>query len=169
MSTEYQVRVPSVFSESRKWATVALLDPDVIAGNKIYKFDDPDGYAFAIASSSMFITWQKAVGGRLKSDPNFSNTLVWNNLPLPGVSEELRKEIITAGKNLLNVRELQPDASLADMYNPLGMNKELLAAHRVLDIAVDKAFGATKTLIDNTQRENLLFQQYLNLTAALDL
>ena len=167
-STPY-LGIPSVFSESRKWATVALLDPDVIAGNKIYKCDDPDGYAFAIASSSMFITWQKAVGGRLKSDPNFSNTLVWNNLPLPGVSEELRKEIITAGKNLLNVRELQPDASLADMYNPLGMNKELLAAHRVLDIAVDKAFGATKTLIDNTQRENLLFQQYLNLTAALDL
>ena len=161
--------IPSVFSDSRKWATVALLGPDVIAGNKIYKCDDPDGYAFAIASSSMFITWQKTVGGRLKSDPNFSNTLVWNNLPLPGISEDLKREIIAAGKNILNVRDLWPETSLADMYNPLGMKKELLSAHRLLDVAVDKAFGATKPLTDNVQREGLLFQQYLNLTGTLNL
>jgi hypothetical protein len=161
--------IPSVFSDSRKWATVALLGPDVIAGNKIYKCDDPDGYAFAIASSSMFITWQKTVGGRLKSDPNFSNTLVWNNLPLPGISEDLKREIIAAGINILNVRDLWPETSLADMYNPLGMKKELLSAHRLLDVAVDKAFGATKPLTDNVQREGLLFQQYLNLTGTLNL
>lgn len=166
-STPY-LGIPSVFSETRNWATVALLEPDVIAGNKIYKCDDPDGYAFAIASSSMFITWQKTVGGRLKSDPNFSNTLVWNSLPLPAVSKELKKEIITAGKNILRVRESQPDISLADMYNPLGMKKDLLAAHHVLDVVVDRAFGATKPLKDNASREKLLFQQYLNLTAALD-
>jgi len=62
----------------------------VIAGNKIYKCEDPDGYAFAVASSSMFIAWQKGIGGRLKSDPNFSNTLVWNNLPLPPVDDAQR-------------------------------------------------------------------------------
>jgi hypothetical protein len=161
--------IPKVFSEGRKWATVALLDSDVIAGDKIYKCDDPDGYAFAIASSSMFITWQKLVGGRLKSDPSFSNTLVWNSLPLPGISEDLKKEIIAAGKNILNVRDIWPEISLADMYNPLGMKQELLSAHRLLDVSVDKAFGAIKPLIDNAQRESLLFKQYLNLTATLNL
>ena len=161
--------IPKVFSENRKWATVALLEPNVIAGDKIYKCDDPDGYAFAIASSSMFITWQKAVGGRLKSDPSFSNTLVWNSLPLPAVSEGLKKEIIAAGKNVLHVRKSQPDVSLADMYNPLGMQTDLLSAHHDLDKVVDKAFGATKPLKNNSQRESLLFQQYLNLTKALDL
>ncbi|MBJ8009996.1 type IIL restriction-modification enzyme MmeI, partial [Bacillus cereus] len=77
---------PAVFSENRRFATVARLSPEVIAGNKIFKADDPDGFAFAIMSSSMFITWQKTVGGRIKADPNFSNTIVWNNLPLPGIA-----------------------------------------------------------------------------------
>lgn len=48
-----------------------------------YTCIDTDGFNFAIIESSMFITWQKAVGGRLKNDCNFSNTVVWNNLPLP--------------------------------------------------------------------------------------
>lgn len=166
-STPY-LGIPKVFSENRRWATVALLEPDVIAGDKIYKCDDPDGFAFAIASSSMFITWQKTVGGRLKSDPSFSNTLVWNNLPLPAIDEGLRSEIITAGKKILRVRESQPDVSLADLYNPLGMKQDLLAAHHSLDVVVDKAFGATKPLQNNLEREKLLFHQYLNLTATLD-
>jgi hypothetical protein len=97
--------IPKVFSESRRWATVALLSAEVIAGDKIYKCDDPDGFAFAIASSSMFITWQKSIGGRLKSDPSFSNTLVWNNLPLPKIDDSLKLQIINAGKEIMKIRE----------------------------------------------------------------
>jgi hypothetical protein len=161
--------IPKVFSESRKWATVALLSADVIAGDKIYKCDDLDGFAFAIASSSMFITWQKAIGGRLKSDPSFSNTLVWNSLPLPEITEKLRNEIVASGKGIMTIRELYPESSLADMYNPLGMSPNLLKAHQILDAAVDKAFGATKSLKDNSERESLLFEQYLKLTELLSL
>lgn len=91
--TDY-VGIPAVVSESRVFYTAAHLSADVIAGNKLYTATDPDGFLFAIISSSMFITWQKAVGGRLKSDLNFSNTIVWNNLPLPEVDPKLRAQII---------------------------------------------------------------------------
>lgn len=156
--------IPKVFSESRRWATVALLPAEVIAGDKIYKCDDPDGFAFAIASSSMFITWQKSIGGRLKSDPSFSNTLVWNSLPLPPVGPELKAQIIQEGLEIIKVRETFQGKSLADIYNPLGMSPNLIKAHENLDRLVDKAFGAKKPLSNNVERETLLFEQYLNLT-----
>ena len=113
----------------------------------------------------MFITWQKAVGGRLKSDLNFSNKIVWNTLPLPEVSDKLRTEIITAGQGVLDARAEQPGASLADMYNPLAMAPSLLKAHRVLDRAVDRAFGAKKPLETNEERLALLFKRYQEMTA----
>lgn len=156
--------IPSVFAASRTWATVDRRSETVIAGNKIYKCDDPDGFAFAIASSSMFITWQKGIGGRLKSDPNFSNTLVWNNLPLPAVTDDLRQLIIDAGQVVLDARAQHPERSLADHYNPLAMTPELLKAHAALDKAVDRAFQAPNTLRSNEERLRVLFDLYSALT-----
>src|SRR5699024_445182 len=72
--SEDYVGIPAVVSETRKYYTAAHLEADVIAGNKLYVADDPDGLLFGLISSSMFITWQRAVGGRLKSDLNFANT-----------------------------------------------------------------------------------------------
>lgn len=58
--------IPRVFSETRRWATCAWLPPEVIAGDKVYTCIDPDGFAFALISSSMFITWQKTTKVRLQ-------------------------------------------------------------------------------------------------------
>ena len=113
----------------------------------------------------MFITWQKAVGGRLKSDVSFSNKVVWNTLPLPEVSDEQRDMIIAAGQGVLDARAEQPGASLADMYNPMAMAPNLLKAHRILDRAVDRAFGAKKALETNEERLALLFKRYQEMTA----
>lgn len=158
--------IPAVFSESRFWATCDSLPPEVIAGNKVYVCDDPDGFAFAIVSSSMFITWQKAVGGRLKSDPSFSNTLVWNNLPLPRVQEGLRAQIIAAGHDILQYRAESNGKSLASLYHPLSMKPELIKLHEKLDRLVDVAFGARAPLKSNHEREQTLFTQYLELSKA---
>jgi hypothetical protein len=158
--------IPQTFSENREWATAARLSSDVIANTKLFTVEDPDGFAFAIVSSSMFITWQKAVGGRLKSDPSFSNTIVWNNLPLPPVSKDLRQQIVEAGRGVLDARKVHPERSLAEHYNPLAMDPALLKAHAALDRVVDKAFGATKALRSNIERGELLFEKYLELTSS---
>lgn len=102
--TDY-LAVPVVVSENRPYFTAALLSSDVIAGNKLFTASDPDGFLFSIISSSMFIAWQRAIGGRLESRLSFSNTIVWNTLPLPPVPEDLRARIIAAGKKILAARE----------------------------------------------------------------
>ena len=163
--SEPYVAIPRVVSETRLFYTAAHLSEDVIAGDKVYTALDPDGFLFAIISSSMFMSWQKLVGGRLKSDLNFSNKIVWNTLPLPEVSDKQRAAIIAAGQGVLAARAEQPGVSLADMYNPLAMSPSLLKAHRALDRAVDRAFGARKALETNEQRLAILFKRYQEMTA----
>src|SRR5690625_2019096 len=161
--TEY-LAIPQVFSEHRTFVTAARLAPDVIAGNKVYKCEDPDGLAFAAISSSMFITWQKTVGGRIKSDPAFSNTLTWNSFPLPELTDNQRRQVIAGGKAVLEARALHPERSLAQHYPPLAMDPALLKAHRSLDTAVDKAFGAKRTCTSEQERQRILFERYAELT-----
>ena len=69
----------------------------------------PDGFQFAIMSSSMFITWQKAIGGRLESRLRFASTLTWYTVPLPEVAPDLRAKIAKAGQGVL-AAESPPDA-----------------------------------------------------------
>lgn len=156
--TSNYVGIPSVFSGNRKYATCDYLEPSVIPGNKIYVCDDSDGFQFAMISSNAFIAWQKAIGGRLKSDCNFSNTVVWNNFPVPEFNDEARQKVIDAGKLVLSARAAHEGDSLAQMYDgisPLPENPsradlvkydqriydDLREAHRALDAAVAEAFG----------------------------
>ena len=164
--SEPYVAIPRVVSETRPFYTAAHLSEDVIAGDQLYTALDPDGFLFAIISSSMFITWQRAVGGHMKSDLRFSNKIVWNTLPLPAVSDKQRAEIIAAGQGVLDARAEQPGVSLANMYNPLAMAPNLLKAHRALDRVVDRAFGARKALETNEERLAILFKRYQEMTAA---
>ncbi len=166
------VGVPRVVSDNRPYYTVKPLSPEVIAGDKVYTAIDPDGFLFAIISSSMFITWQRAVGGRLKSDLSFSNTVVWNNLPLPQISEEQRRKVIAAGRKVLAAREAIEEhagepVSLAEMYASLAtMDPALRAAHDELDSAVDVAFGASRRCSSEAKRLEILFERYQELMAA---
>lgn len=160
------VGIPSVVSETRRFYTVAHFSEDVIAGNQLYTALDPDGFLFAIISSSMLMTWQMTIGGRLESRLRFANKVVWNTLPLPAVSDKQRADIIAAGQGILEARAEQPGVSLADMYNPLAMSPSLLKAHRALDRAVDRAFGARKALETNEQRLAILFKRYQEMTSA---
>jgi len=160
--------IPAVVSENRLFYTAEYLPAEVIIGNQIYAVRDTDGFIFAIISSSMFITWQRAIGGALESRLRFSNTVVWNNLPLPPVDATLRARIIAAGKKILTVREKlankhEGSISLVDLYNPLAMSPELLAAHRDLDSLVDKAFGASRRCSSNVKRLEILFDRYIEI------
>ena len=156
---------PEIVAPSILFYTVAHLSEQVIAGNQLYAAPDPDSFLFAIISSSMLMTWQMTIGGRLESRLRFANKVVWNTLPLPEVSDKQRAAIIAAGQGVLAARAEQPGISLADMYKPLAMSPSLLKAHRALDRAVDRAFGARKALETNEQRLAILFKRYQEMTA----
>lgn len=156
--------IPRVCTNRREYTTCDLYEPNIIAGDQIYVCSDSDGINFAIIESSMFMAWQDAIGGRLKSDNRFSNTVVWNNLPLPELTSDMRAKVIEAGKAVLKVRANHPGQSLADLYDPTYMPQDLRKAHDELDKIVDVAFGATKPCSNNDERLEILFKSYIRMT-----
>lgn len=157
--------IPRHVSETRHYFTVARYSPDVIAGDANFTIPDPDGFQFAIMSSSMFITWQKTVGGRLESRLRFGSTLSWYTVPLREVHKMERSNIIEAGQAILEARELHPGRSLAEHYNPLAMDPRLVEAHDRLDFFVDRAFDAERTCLNEKERQEILFARYAEMTS----
>ncbi|MET7935321.1 DNA methyltransferase [Streptomyces sp. NPDC005322] len=160
------VCIPGHVSEARDYYPVARYSADVICGNANFLAPDPDGLLFALISSSMFLTWQKTVGGRIKSDLRFGSTLTWNTLPLPAMNPELRHNIVQAGKVVEDARNLHPERSLGEQYDPGAMDAPLVRAHESLDALVDKAFGAVP-FADESERRKILFERYQELTSGL--
>lgn len=161
------VCIPEVSSENRDYLPVGHLDGGAIISNKVYGASDPTGFVVAIASSSMFITWMKTVGGRLESRLSFSSTITWNNFPLPPIDAKSRGAIEEAGQAVLTARAEHPELTLEDHYRSGAMKASVAAAHLQLDHLVDRAFGlgtAEPTLL---QRQEALFAAYEELTAPL--
>lgn len=154
---------PRVVSEARKYFIVEKLTSDTVTSDAAFTVADPTGLQFGLASSSMFITWQKSIGGRLKSDLRFGSTLTWHTFPVPELDDKGRAAIIRMGRGVLDTRALHPERSLAEEYNPKKMDSELQKAHDALDLVVDKAFGADHPLTTERERLELLFSNYMEL------
>jgi hypothetical protein len=63
----------------------------------------------------------------------------------------------------LGTRAKYPSATLADLYDPLTMPADLLAAHKTLDRAVDACYGK-KNFKSEPERLEFLFDRYRKLT-----
>jgi len=160
--------IPRHFSENRDFATVAYLDNSTIAGDANFTSPDPDGFLFAVISSRMFMTWQKAVGGRLRADLRFSSRLTWNSYPLPEISVEVRAALCDAAAGILSARAAHSGRSLAFLYSPLTMPSGLVEAHAILDSITDALFGLNpeSSLIDRQKR---LFDLYVRISESSQL
>lgn len=139
-NTNY-IALPIVSSENRRYIPMDYLNPEIIAGNKLYMMQDATLYHFGVLTSNVHMAWMRAVCGRLKSDYSYSNTIVYNNFPWPEVSEEQKAKIEQTAQAILDARALYPDSSLADLYDEVTMPPELRKAHQLNDRAVMAAYG----------------------------
>jgi hypothetical protein len=111
------------------------------------------------------MAWVRSVCGRIKSDYRYSASIVYNNFPWPDCTEKQRKSIEELAQEVLNARNKYPKSSLAALYDPLTMPKELLKAHQKLDKAVEAAYG--RSFDDDSQRVAYLFELYQKLCGEL--
>lgn len=109
----------------------------------------------------------RAVGGRIKSDLRFNKLLSWNTFPLPDLSPTAKEAILAGGAAVLRAREGQNGISLADMYPPAGPAPALQEAHDELDRAVDAVFGVPAGPVTELERQDILFERYVEATAGL--
>ena len=120
---------------------MGFLHDDTIPTDLLFIIPSATLYHFAILESNVHMAWMRAVCGRLKSDYRYSKDIVYNNFPWPTPTEDQKARITEAAQAILDARALYPDSSLADLYDPTLMPKELLQAHRQNDRLVMQAYG----------------------------
>ncbi|MEE3127544.1 MAG: DNA methyltransferase [Actinomycetota bacterium] len=155
--------IPAHVGEARHYFPVGYFSADVVTGNHNFVAPDPDGYLFALLSSSMFITWMRTVSGRIRADLRFSKTLTWHNFPLPDVGPEKRARVIAAGRGVLSARAGHPGQALADLYDPRSMPRDLVSAHRALDRVVDGCFAGRRRVANERDRQTILLERLVEL------
>lgn len=156
------VVIPEVSSERRDYIPIGFIDSATICTNLLQIIPDATLYHFGILTSTMHMAWTRAVCGRLEMRYRYSNKIVYNNFPWPDANEAQQEKIAELAQGVLDARALYPDSSLADLYDPLTMPPELVAAHRKLDAAVEKAYG--RKFRDDAERVAFLFERYSELT-----
>jgi hypothetical protein len=156
--------IPRHFSERREYLTVGVLDgkTSVIAdsASAIYHASLVD---FAILSSALHISWVAVVGGRIKTDYRYSNTLVWNTFPLPKLTEKNKEDLIRCAEDILLARESHWPATIADLYAPDRMPDDLRAAHERNDEVLERIYIGRRFKND-TERLEKLFELYTKMT-----
>ena len=155
---------PKVGSASRRYFPIGFVEPDVIATGSALIVPGATLYHFGVLSSAMHTAWFYFVGGRMKSDPQYSAGIVYNNFPWPQeVIDTKRTAIEAAAQAVLDAREAFADQTLADLYDPLAMPRQLREAHAKLDRVVDKCYRSAAFSSDR-QRVEYLFGLYERLS-----
>jgi len=157
--------VPSVSSETRRYVPMALFEPETIVNNLVLTLPNATLHTFAILHSSVFMVWNAAVSGRLESRFRISADITYNNFPWPEDPAN-KTQIETAAQAVIDARNNHPGASLADLYDPLAMPRDLVEAHQKLDREVLAAYGLKASSTESEILANL-FTRYSALTADL--
>jgi hypothetical protein len=158
--------IPEVSSENRQYIPIGFESPDTLASNLVKVAVDVKLTHFAVLTSTMHMAWVRSVCGRLKSDFRYSGGIVYNNYPWPEPTEKQTQSIETAAQAVLNARAAHPNASLADLYDPLTMPANLLKSHQALDKVVDAAYNYKGPQTD-AARVAFLFELYRKITSLL--
>lgn len=146
--------LPEVSSERRHYAPIGWLEPPVIPSNLVRVIADATLAHFAVLTSAMHMAWLREVGGRLESRYRYSIGIVYNTFPWPDLSDKARAQLEASGQAILDARAAFPDATLADLYDPVTMPPALRKAHRDNDRAVDRlyrreAFGSDRERVEH--------------------
>lgn len=155
--------VPSVSSERRQYVPIGYLGPDTVISNLAFGIYDAEPWVFAILTSRMHMVWMRAVAGALESRIRYSNTLVYNNFPLPSLSAGVRVQLTEKSMRVLDVREYHSEMTLAELYAPDSMPQNLQDAHAELDHLVDNIYRA-KGFDTDDERLSFLFKMYTDMS-----
>ena len=151
--------IPSATSDKRKYIPIGFIDGIVIASNLNLIIPHANLYHFGVLTSQMHMAWTKTVCGRLGTGYRYSKDVVYNNFPWVMASHAQQEAIAQKTKAVLEARAKYPESSLADLYDPLTMPKDLVKAHKTLDLAVDKLYRETP-FKDDAERVSFLFEMY---------
>lgn len=164
------ITFPRVTSENRTYIPIANVSKDFILSDSCIGLENAPHYLFGVLTSLMHNAWMRQVCGRLESRYRYSNKLVYNNFPFP--QNPIEKQVARVEKAVKEMLELRvklfaKGATLADLYDPIAMPKDLTVAHKEIDYAVDQCYRKEKFTTE-LQRLEYLFELYKQYTSPLN-
>jgi hypothetical protein len=159
--------VPRVSSERRDYIPMGYLDKDTVVSDAAFAVYDAEPWVFALLTSRMHMVWTRAVAGALETRIRYSNTIVYNNFPVPLLSDAMKTQLTERALRVLDVREYHSELTLADLYDPGRMPDNLRLAHQQLDKLVDSIYRTLEFTSDE-ERLSILFGRYVAMIEAED-
>jgi hypothetical protein len=164
IGTRSTIVVPSVSSARRPYLPAGLVDHHTTLTNLAFGMYDAPLWNMAVIASRLHLTWIATVCGKLKTDFRYSNTLGWNTFPAPTLTENDKADLTRCAENILLAREAHFPATIADLYDPDHMPRDLYAAHECNDEVLEHIYIGRRFRND-TERLEKLFELYTKMIA----
>ena len=123
-------------------------------------------WLFGYLQSAWFTAWAKTYSGRMKSDIQIAPSTVYFTFPFIRPEGAALGRVEQAAQAVLDARDAHPGQSLADLYDPLAMPRDLRAAHNRLDTVIDGLYRLKRP--SDSERLARLGAEYEALTRPLE-
>ena len=154
---------PRVSSENRPVLPVEYLSAGAIIGDRNFALYDAPLWNMALIASRIHWVWIGSVCVRLEMRFSYSNTLGWNTFPVPNLTEKNKEDLTRCVEDILLAREAHFPATIADLYKPEDMPKNLRDAHERNDETLERIYIGRRFRND-TERLEKLFELYTKMT-----
>ena len=156
--------IPRHSSEEREYIPLGFFDSQKKASDSALIIGTSQPWLFGILHSKMHMVWVDAVGGKLETRYRYSAKLCYNTFPFPEISEKQKLTINEYVFAILDERAKFPEKTMAWLYNPETMPKELKQAHHNLDRAIEEIYRMGNPFTSDAERLEHLFKRYDEMT-----
>lgn len=158
------ILIPRHSSETREYIPLGFFNSDTVIADSAMAIYDATPLIFGILHSKMHMVWVDAIGGKLKTDYRYSAKLCYNTFPFPDISEKQKLTINEYVFAILDERSKYSEKTLAWLYNPETMPKDLKKAHQNLDKAIEEIYRMGNPFTSDAERLEHLFKRYDEMT-----
>jgi len=151
--------IPRVSSERREYLPIGFLDSTNIISDSAQAIYNAQPWVFGMISSRLHMVWVRAIGGKLKTDYRYSSAICYNTFPFPKINQKQKEQINLHVFQILEEREKHSSKTMAQLYDPDKMPKDLKEAHHQLDLAIERCYRL-KPFESDTERLEYLFKEY---------
>jgi len=152
---ELPVVIPLHSSENREYLPFVLGKRGDIVANSASALYDAPLWNLAIFTSRLHLVWIATVCGKIKVDYRYSNTLGWNTFPVPLLTEKNKADLTRCAEDILLIREGYFPATIAELYEPDKMPRDLREAHERNDEVLERIYIGRRFKNDSERLERL--------------
>jgi len=159
----HTIVIPGHSSESRNYLPVEIVDKKTTVSNAVFALYDAPIWCISLIASTLHLIWIKTVCGQLETRIRYSNTIGWNNFPLPLLTTKNKVDLTICAEEILIARERHFPATIADLYDPEKIPEDLRQAHDRNDEVLERIYIGRRFKND-TERLEKLFELYTQMT-----